>query len=126
MPTATATALETADAFVRAYADADYETVQSLLHPAVRYREITPNQLIEATGPGAILEEERDFLARRGPQETLELQVSAVGDRVAARTRWRLLGQDEPWVVDWCQYITVEDGRVTALDGVCSGPMPER
>jgi hypothetical protein len=92
----------------------------------VRYREITPNQVVEATGPGAILEEERDFLARRGPQETLELRVMAVGDRVAARTRWRLLGQDEPWVVDWCQYTTVEDGRVTALDGVCSGPMPER
>ncbi len=124
--TTTTTALETAERFVRAYAEADYDTVASLLHPDVHYREITPNQVIEATGPEAILEEERDFLARRGPQQTLELEVAPVGDRVGARTRWRLFGQNEPWVVEWCQYMTVEDGQITVLDGVCSGPMPER
>ena len=119
-------ALETAETFMRAYAQADFETAASLLHPDVRYREITPRQVIQATGPEAILDEARGFLARRGPQETLELQTWVIGHRVGARARWRLLNRDDAWVVDWCQYMTVEEGRITELDGLCSGPMPER
>ena len=118
--------LETGRAFAEAYAAADYATVEALLAPDVHYREITPSRVLEATGPAAILDEERDFLARYARHETLELQVGRVGGRVAARTRWRLERGGETQVVEWCEYMTVEDGRIVKLDAVCSGPMPER
>src|SRR5919109_3289365 len=118
--------LETGRAFAEAYAAGDYSGVEALLDPEVRYREITPSRVVEATGAAAILEEEREFLGRYDRHETLELEGARVGARVAARTRWRLHRGDETEVVEWCEYMTVRDGRITALDAVCSGPMPER
>lgn len=124
--TRVADTLETATAFASAYAAADYPRVETQLDPAVRYREITPSRVLEATGPAAILDEERDFLARYDRHETLQLVVERVGGRVGARTRWRLYRGEESEVVEWCEYMTVRDGRIVALDAVCSGPMPER
>jgi ketosteroid isomerase-like protein len=124
--TRAADALETGTAFAKAYADADYAEIEAQLDPDVGYREITPSRVVEATGPAAILDEEREFLERYDRHETLELEVERVGERVAARTRWRLHRGGETEVVEWCEYMTVRDGRVTTLDAVCSGPMPER
>lgn len=119
-------ATEVGRAFAAAYASADYATVEALLAPDVKYREITPSRVFEATGPGPILDEEREFLARFDGHETLELETAQIGERVFARTRWRLQRDGETEVVEWCEYMTVEEGRVAILDAVCSGPMPER
>lgn len=123
--TQTAEAVETAKAFASAYAAGDLDTVEELLHPDVRYREVTPGQVLDETGPGPIVEEAREFLEKWGPAETLDLDVHPVASRVAARTLWRLRGGDTSAVVEWCQYLTVEDGRITVIDAVCSGPLPE-
>jgi len=113
-------------AFAEAYAAADYSAVEALLAPDVRYREITPSRVVDTTGPAAILDEEREFLARYESYETLDLDVHPVGERVAARTRWRLQRDGGTEVVEWCEYMTVRAGRITTLDAVCSGPLPER
>lgn len=124
--TETLTALEVGRAFAEAYAAADYATVEALLHPQVHYREITPRRFLDEVGRAAILEEEREFLAGYDRHETVEVVATAVGSRAGARTRWRLYRGDETHVVEWCEYMTVQGGRITALDAVCSGPMPER
>jgi hypothetical protein len=118
-------ALEIGRAFAEAYAAGDYPGVETLLDPGVRYREITPSRVLEADGPEAILDEEREFLERYDRHEILELATASVGDRVAARTRWRLHRGEDTEVVEWFEYMTVQDGRIVKLDAVCSGPMPE-
>jgi ketosteroid isomerase-like protein len=118
-------ALEIGTEFAEAYAAGDYARVEALLDPEVHYREITPRRFVDTTGTAQILEEEREFLAGYDRHETLEVSASAVGSRVGARTRWRLHRGDETLVVEWCEYMTVEGGRIVALDAVCSGPMPE-
>lgn len=118
--------VETGTAFAEAYANGDFEGVEARLHPEVHYREITPRRVVDAIGPAAILEEGREFLAGYDGHETLALEVEQVGGRVGARTRWRLHRGGETEVVEWCEYMTVRDGLVVALDAVCSGPMPER
>jgi hypothetical protein len=117
--------LDTARAFAEAYAAADYSAVEALLDPDVRYREITPSRVVETTGAAAILDELREFLDRFEGHETLELEATRLGGRVGARTRWRLRTGGDAEVVEWCEYMTVRDGRIATLDVVCSGPMPE-
>jgi ketosteroid isomerase-like protein len=123
--TRTEDALEVGRGFAEAYARADYAGVEALLDPNVRYREITPSRVLEASGPAAILDEEREFLDRYDLHETLELAIARVGDRVGARTRWRLHRDEQVEVVEWFEYMTVQDGRIVKLDAVCSGPMAE-
>jgi ketosteroid isomerase-like protein len=122
----TADVLETGRAFADAYAAGDCSRVEVLLDPDVRYREITPSRMVDATGRAAILDEVREFLDRYDRHETLEVEAWQVGGRVGARTLWRLHRGEEIEVVEWCEYVTVRDGRITALDVVCSGPMPEQ
>lgn len=113
-------------AYAQAYADGDFDAVEALLAPDVHYRELTPRQTIDGHGPDLIVEEGRGFLAAYDDHETLELATGEIGRRSWARTRWRLRRDDETFVVEWCQYMSVEEGRITALHAVCSGPMPEQ
>jgi hypothetical protein len=117
--------LDTGRAFAEAYASADYAAAEALLDPDVRYREITPSRIVETTGRTPVLDEVREFLDRYESHETLELEAARVGGRIGARTRWRLRAGGDVEVVEWCEYMTVRDGRIAALDVVCSGPMPE-
>ena len=123
---ATTDAALTGAAFAQAYANGDYDGAQALLAPDVRYREITPKQIVDETGPEPIISEVREFLGRFDRHVTLGVETGRIAGREFARTRWRLFEGDEVKVVEWCQYMTIEDGRVAALDVVCSGPMLER
>jgi ketosteroid isomerase-like protein len=122
---ATADAVETGTAFAQAYANGDYAGAEALLAPDVHYREITPNRIVDERGPAPIIDEVREFLGKYDRHEILDLETRRISDREFARTRWRLFDGDEVKVVEWCQYMTVEDGRIKTLDLVCSGPMPE-
>lgn len=124
-PVAPSAAVDVGRAFAEAYAAGDRARVASLLHPAVREREIMPGAVIEQHGPDAVVHEVSAFIAAHGEPETLQLRVEALGPLVSWSTRWRMGRPGASRVVEWHAFLTVEDGLVTGIDAVCSGLVAE-
>lgn len=123
-----ASALEIGTEFARAYAAGEYERVRELVAPDVLEREINPRGYIEVRGPDKLIEEARDFTARHGDPEILELTTEMAGPLVRVINRWRHHGQqhEEPVLCDFYELLRIDDGRVTQIDLVCSGVVRER
>lgn len=113
-------------AFAEAYAAADEDRLEALLAADVRQREITPSEVVRLRGAPEVLREAREFLSLYDSHETLAVDVERVGDRIRAGTRWRLRLRDETWIVEWWEFLTVEGGRISQIDMVCSGAVQER
>ncbi|MEX2196810.1 MAG: nuclear transport factor 2 family protein [Thermoleophilaceae bacterium] len=112
-------------AFAEAYAAGDEVRLETLLAPDVRQREIAPGEIVKLRGAPEVLREAREFLAAYDSHETLAVDVERVGERVRAGTRWRLRRGDDAWIVEWWEFLTVDDGRISAIDVVCSGAVRE-
>lgn len=120
------TALETATEFARAYAEGDYERVRELVSSDVLLeREINPGGHIDLRGPDELIAEARQFTGRYGDPEVLELTVEMAGPLVRVINRWRHRRLGQPMLCDFYELLRIEDGRVTQIDLVCSGAVPE-
>ncbi len=84
------TALETATGFARAYAAGDFERVRELVAPDVLQREINPAGYVELRGPDELIAEAREFTAKYGDPEVLELTTSEAGPLVRVINSWGL------------------------------------
>lgn len=112
-------------AFAEAYAAGDEHRLESLLAPDVCQREITPGEVVRLRGAAEVLREARDFRRRYDSCETVSVDVVRLGERVRAGTRWRMRRGEESWLVEWWEFLTVEGGRIIAIDVVCSGAVRE-
>jgi hypothetical protein len=124
--TTTASALEIARAFASAYAEGDYDRVRELVTPDVLEREINPGGYVEFRGPDELIEEAREFTGKYGDPEVLELTVEPAGPLLRVINRWRLRREGEPVLCDFYELLSIEAGRVSQIDLVCSGTIPER
>jgi len=107
---------------VSALGERDFDRLADVLCPTVRMRALIPPGPVEVAG--------RDMAAARfaswfGDREGLTLMASAseaVGDRVHVSYRLRLKDADGQWrIVEQHLFCTIEGGRISALDLVCSG-----
>lgn len=122
----TSSALAIAEEYARAYAEGDYERVRELVAHDVLEREINPGGYVEFRGPAELIGEAREFTGKYGDPEVLELTVEPAGPLVRVINRWRLRRDGEPVLCDFYELLTVEGDRVTRIDLVCSGTIPER
>lgn len=51
-------------------------------------------------------------------------RAEEVGDRIATASRMRLTSGAQEFVMEHQQVVTVRDGRVAAIDSVCTGARP--
>ncbi len=125
MSIATRPDLQTAQRFVDALGVGDWEGVRASLAADVRLRALVPERLREEEGSDAVIERFRFWWADLADLRLLDAAVEPMADQV--RVRYRLAAtdpEDGPVVVEQQCYLTVEDGRITKINSVCSGFQP--
>ena len=110
---------------VEAIAARDFEGIAGALAPDARFRYLIP------AGPGQIVgaaAAAAKFVQWFGDADVLTVQsvrVEPLADRISARYRFLLRGQEGWEVIEQQLYLDVEqDGRIAAIDLVCSGFRP--
>jgi ketosteroid isomerase-like protein len=100
----------------------DWVRLAGMLAPDVRMRALVPSGPVELAGADAAAAR---FATWFGDWAALELVRSGddeVGDRLHLCYRLRVRRPGGPWkVVEQHLFCTVDEGRITALDLVCSG-----
>jgi hypothetical protein len=111
---------------VAALTDRDFGRLAGTLTPDVRMRALIPPGPIEVRGaePAAAR-----FASWFGGAKGLELVRSGsdeVSDRLHVFYRLRVKRPGDPWkVIEQHLFCTLDDGRITAVDLVCSGFRPD-
>jgi hypothetical protein len=111
--------------YAEAFAGFDEKRLKDVLAPDLRYREVTPAGFLDLRSAAAFLGETSDFLQEFESWETVAATSEAMGDRVLATTRVRLHYGTSTYLVEHREVLTITDGRVVAIDGVCTGARPE-
>jgi ketosteroid isomerase-like protein len=111
--------------FLNSLETRDFETLADCFAPDAKLRALLPSRIREEDGRDAIQARYRFWLGKLGDYELLRTASDSVVDR--ALVRYRVRGVDpEDGLSEMEQhgYATVEDGRITALNVVCSGFRP--
>lgn len=126
MDTERTSASDAASVLVGALARGDFWRLVGTLAPDVRMRALLPSGPVELSGAEAAAAR---FAAWFGGADDLELVNAGsdeVGDRLHVFYRLRLdRGGDPRRVVEQHLFCALDDGRIVALDLVCSGFRPE-
>ena len=112
------------DAFVESFADADFERIESLLAPDVAFRKLTPGGYAEATTVEGALEWFRNWRADVEDAELLAARVEPIGGKIQIEYTVRGVEDGMLQVFRQTAYATIEDGRIAAMDVLCSGSHP--
>ena len=113
--------------FAEALAAKDVSRIESLLHPEVDFRGLTPNRAWEATGPRAVIEILFDnWLEEKDEVRSLDrVETDTVADRERVGYRFSVTNPDGDFVVEQQAYLAERDGRIGWMRVVCSGFRPE-
>lgn len=113
-------------ALVAALAERDFDGLAGALAPEVRMRALLPPGLVELSGADAA---GAKFVSWFGEAEEFELVRSdsdEVGDRLHVSYRLRVKRPGDPWkIVEQHLLCALDEGRISALDLVCSGFRPD-
>ncbi len=110
--------------FVDALGRRDFAAVERQLAPDVRFRGLTPPALREADTAGGASEWLRTWFADATEFAVVASSVESFSDRLRISYRIEVVEDDEPSVMEQQGYCTIQDGRITSLDLVCSGNRP--
>ena len=106
---------------VDALAAQDFERLETLFSPDVRFRALVPPGLREeATAAGAAARM-RGWFGDCDPLELLESEVEPVADRTHVRYRFQAREEGKWRVVEQEAYLDAEDGRISDISILCSG-----
>lgn len=104
----------------------DFERLTAMLATDVRMRALTPPGLVELSGAVDVAAR---FASWFGGSQSLELVRTGsdeVGDRLHVLYRLRVNRSGDPTsIVEQHLFCSLDEGRVTSLDLVCSGFRPE-
>lgn len=120
------TAEEVAGAYAAAYAAADVDTLRHVLHPQVVCRLLMPGDVLTLEGADAFVEGLLAAASEVDGWRTHSSSVVPIGDRFATRSRLLLEVDGGRYQLEHQEFVTVRDGLVVAVDGVCSGYCPIR
>jgi hypothetical protein len=119
-----ATDEEVAGAYAAAYASADVEALLEILAPDVVSRLLMPTDFRTLTGNEAFVEELATAVAQVDGWRPHSWSVAPIGDRFATRSRLVLEAGGGRYQLEHQEVVTVRNGKVVAIDGVCSGFRP--
>jgi hypothetical protein len=134
MTTKTATDLELAQAFARAYRDIDGEAMRGLLAPSARIRMLIPRGLIELHGADALIDALRKLAEKWPIEEADEPEVELLAENllktgrivsVGYRLRLRSASGESTANMVVKHLLAIADGRIALVDELCSGVMPQ-
>lgn len=123
-------AMSSATAFLDALTDRRFDGVEAMLAPEARFRALVPPGPTERRGAPSVTQALSQWFGASEEFEVQEMNAQAVADRVRIRYRFRLRPHpfvpDSGWhVIEQQGYCDVVDGKIAAIDLVCSGFRPE-
>jgi hypothetical protein len=125
MATATAPALEVGRRFLEALSVMDFDRIGSLFADDAKLQALVPDGLREEQGPEGIVSRFSLWWSDLGDPGLVSLEPEPFHDLV--RIRYTVTGvdpEDGPVEVEQRAYLAVAEGRITAMNLVCSGFRP--
>jgi hypothetical protein len=114
------------EAFLRALSSRDFEALQACLHQDVNFRALVPPGIRQATDASDTVSRLRLWFGEADSFEMLRTEIGQVADRLSITYRIRLHDSDGWQVIEQRLYCNVgDDGRISTLDLLCSGFLPE-
>ena len=111
--------------FVTALAARDFDGLSAAFAPDARFRYLVPPGPGEHTGNASIAAKFRQWFGDADRLEVQQILIEALPDRLSARYRFRVHREDGWEVVEQQTFLDVdEDGRIAAIDLLCSGFRP--
>ena len=116
--------------FFRAFGKRDWQGVEALLHPKMRFRALVPGPenggelrtSLDAAGAVRYL---RSWFDEADHFELIKSEAFPVGSRLHLSYRLRLHDNDGWQIIEQRMYCDVKDSVIEGLDLLCSGFMPE-
>jgi len=124
MPRSSAT--DPGAALVAALGERDFDRLVGMLAPDVRMRALIPPGLVELSGAELAAARFASWFGESNGLEVVRSGCDEVGDRLHVFYRLRVKRPGDPWkVIEQHLFCALDNGRITALDLVCSGFRPE-
>ena len=115
---------EVAAAYASAYARGDVDAMSDLLAPDLVSRLLMPGGLRILDGVDAFKAELAEAIGDVDGARLHSSSAAPIGDKFVTRARLVLYAGGGHYHLEHLEVVTVEDGRVTAIDGVCTGFRP--
>ena len=109
---------------VDAIAAQDATAIAACFAPAAEFRGLTPPGLRERSGAAETASLIAGWFADSSELELVEASADEVEDRLHISYRFRGVEDDEPFTVEHHLYCSVEAGRISRADLLCSGFRP--
>jgi hypothetical protein len=115
-------ATDLGDALVAALAERDFDRLEGTLASDVRMRALIPSGPIDLLGANLAAARFATWFGESDGFELVHSGSDEVGDRLHVFYRLRVKRPGDPWkVIEQHFFCTLDEGRITALDLVCSG-----
>lgn len=119
-----ATDEEVAGAYAAAYAHGDLDALRAVLAPDAVFRLLMPGDFHTVHGSAAFVEQVAHAMSQADRWRPHSNTVAPIGDRFAARIRFVIEVGLERFHLEHQEVVSVRNGRVEAIDSVCSGFRP--
>ena len=114
-----------AKAFVDALLRLDFEGLEATLGPKVEFRALVPGEVVNVATASEAVQCFRRWFGDKTNLELLNHKSEQLIDRLLLEYRLRLYKKGQPYLVEQRMCSTIEDGKFTVIDLVCSGFRPE-
>ena len=123
---ATVTGTQVAERFLDALEAHDFDAAAELFASDGTLRALVPQALREDEGPEAVANRFRFWWDELAELELLEREAARFHDRTHIRYRWRGRDPEDGWIeVEQKGFLRLDaDGRIAAMNVVCSGFIP--
>ncbi len=112
-------------AFVDALAARDTDRLRALVAVDVQLRALVPSGFRESVGAEAVLARMQSWFAEPERLDVLTKEVLHVADRLRVHYRFgERYGEGDSEIIEQDAYCEVANGRIVALDLLCSGHLP--
>lgn len=116
----------TAEEFVVALADRDFERLEACFNQEVRMRALVPSGPQDLSGAPAVVAMLNSWFGDAESIQVLQKSVYRVADRLHLRYRFRTHYSDgETDLIEQDAYFDLHEGAIAAIDLLCSGFRPE-
>lgn len=125
MITQPSSATDLGGALIAAIAERDFGRLANTLAPTVRMRALIPPGPVELSGPELAAERFASWFGESNGLKLVHSGSDEVGDRLHVFYRLRVKRPHDPWkIIEQHLFCGLEEGRITALDLLCSGFRP--
>ena len=112
-------------ALLDALARHDFEALEAMLAPSLRFRALVPGETVDTTSAAESVACFRRWFGDKTDIEFLERHADVLVDKLRVGFRARLKKSGQPHIVEQVYCGELEDGRFTTLDMLCTGFRPE-